>query len=118
MSAEPSPTPTTDVDAIPRIVEGLRRSFASGQTRPLAWRKEQLARLAALTRENADALLGALARDFGKPAIEALLMDVALVTQEADSARRSLDKWTKPEKVGTPLNQRPGSSRLLREPLG
>jgi aldehyde dehydrogenase (NAD+) len=118
MSASPSPSPSTDLERIPRTVEALRRTFATGVTRPLEWRREQLARLAALTRENSDAILGALQRDFGKPAIEALLMDVSIVTAEAEQARKSLAKWTKPEKVATPLNQRPGSSRILREPLG
>jgi aldehyde dehydrogenase (NAD+) len=118
MSASPTPSPSTELDRIPRTVETLRRSFASGVTRPLAWRAEQLGRLAALTRENSDAILGALARDFGKPPIEALLMDVSIVTQEALHARKMLGKWTKPEKVATPMQMKPGSSRLVREPLG
>jgi len=117
--SEPSvSTPTTDLEEIPRRVEALRRSFASGVTRPLAWRREQLSRLAALLRENRDALLGALHRDFGKPPIEALLTDVSIVAAEADQARKQLARWTKPQRVATPLNQRPGRSRLVREPLG
>jgi aldehyde dehydrogenase (NAD+) len=118
VSETSAPTPTSDLGEIPRRVEALRRSFASGVTRPLAWRREQLARLAALARENRDALLGALHRDFGKPPIEALLTDVAIVAAEADQARKQLARWTKPERVATPLSQRPGRSRLVREPLG
>ena len=90
MSEPSAPIPATELERIPRLVERLQRGFASGRTRPLAWRTEQLTRLAALARENRDALIGALQRDFGKPAIEALLTDVAIVAAEADLARKAL----------------------------
>ena len=89
MSEPSAPIPATELERIPRLVERLQRGFASGRTRPLAWRTEQLTRLAALARENRDALIGALQRDFGKPAIEALLTDVAIVAAEADLARKA-----------------------------
>jgi aldehyde dehydrogenase (NAD+) len=118
MSEPSAPIPSTELESIPRLVERLQRGFASGRTRPLAWRSEQLARVAALARENRDALIGALQRDFGKPAIEALLTDVSIVAAEADLARKALPRWTKPERVATPASQRPGRSRLVREPVG
>ena len=118
MSEPSAPIPATELERIPRLVERLQRGFASGRTRPLAWRTEQLTRLAALARENRDALIGALQRDFGKPAIEALLTDVAIVAAEADLARKALARWTKPERVATPASQQPGRARLVREPVG
>ena len=39
-SAPPS-SPSTPVD-IPAVVAGLRKTFASGRTRDVAWRKQQL----------------------------------------------------------------------------
>lgn len=113
-----TPEPATSVDQIPRIVERLRAGFESGRTRPLAWRREQLAAVAALARENQDRLVGALQRDFGKPPIEALLTDVSIVAAEAELARKELRRWTRPERVATPLSQRPGRSRVVRDPLG
>jgi aldehyde dehydrogenase (NAD+) len=118
MSEPSAPTPKTDLERIPRVVERLQAAFASGRTRPLDWRREQLARVAVLARENQEALIGALQRDFGKPAIEALLTDVSIVAAEADLARKALSRWTRPERVATPASQRPGRSRLVREPVG
>ena len=49
-----SPTPSTELDQIPAAVQRLRRTFGSGVTRPLEWRRTQLQRLAALAKELVD----------------------------------------------------------------
>jgi aldehyde dehydrogenase (NAD+) len=119
MSAAPSlPAPSTDLSAIPEITKRLRAAFASGRTRPLAWRREQLERMRAMIVENAEALLQALHADLGKPELEARLADLSLVVGEADLARKNLARWTRPERVATPLAQQPGRARIVREPLG
>lgn len=121
MSAAPATNlaaPHTDVATIPGIVADLRRTFQSGHTKPLAWRREQLARLRALFTENKEALQEALARDLGKPTVEAYVTDIAVVVAEIDLVSKNLAKWTRPEKVSTPINQQPGQSKILREPLG
>ena len=110
--------PHTDVAAIPGIVADLRQTFASGKTKPLAWRREQLGRLRALFTENTEALTEALAHDLGKPVVEAYISDIAIVVAEIDLVVKNLAKWTRPEKVSTPMNQQPGQSKVLREPLG
>ncbi len=112
------PAPHTNVDLIPGRVEQLRRAFASGKTRPLAWREEQLRGIEALCTEGREELLEALAADLGKPALEALTADVAFTVSEAKLARKSLKKWTRPERVKVPLNQKPGRARIVREPRG
>ena len=118
MSAAIQPQPHTDTSLIPDQVERLRASFDTGRTRPLAWRREQLEALAAMMRENDDAFVAALHADFGKPALEAFATDVAIVATEADDARKRLAKWTRPERVSSPLNQQPAKARIVREPLG
>ena len=113
-----SPTPSTELDQIPAAVQRLRRTFGSGVTRPLEWRRTQLQRLAALAKENRDRLVEALQQDFGKPTVEALLTDVAIIAAEATEASKQLKKWMKPERVATPAQQMPGRARVVREPLG
>lgn len=112
------PAPHTDPETIPTVVQRLRRTFGSGVTRPIEWRRTQLDRLAALARENRDVLVEALRNDFGKPAVEALLTDVAIIAAEATAARKQLKKWMKPERIATPAQQQPGRARVVREPLG
>ena len=115
---ESTHAPSTDPAAIPGIVERLRRSFESGKTRPLAWRRAQLERLVNLVDENTDELLAALRADLGKPEIEARVTDVAIVRSEALHAKKMLARWTRPERRKTPMNVQPAKSAILREPLG
>jgi len=71
-----------------------------------------------MLRENTGPLVAALQADLGKPELEALSADLAIVTGEVDVALKNLARWTRPEKVATPLAQQPGRSWIQREPLG
>jgi aldehyde dehydrogenase (NAD+) len=106
------------IDAIPALVESLRATFQSGRTRPLEWRRQQLERLKSLLADNADRLTAALREDLGKPDIEAWATDISIVIGECKLALSSLGRWTQPESVSVPLNQKPGAARIVREPLG
>ena len=109
---------STTIDAIPGLVGSLRTTFQTGRTRPLEWRRQQLGRLKDLLEENADRLTAALQQDLGKPDMEAWATDISIVIGECKLALSSLNRWTQPESVSVPLNQKPGAARILREPLG
>jgi len=112
------PIPVTPIDEIAERVARVRAAFEAGHTRPVAWRLAQLERLKAMIQENGDRLLGALQADLGKPLIEAWTTDLAMVSSEVALVKKGLAKWMKPEKVTTPANVQPGSSKIVREPLG
>ena len=60
----------------------LRQAFRTGKTKPVAYRKEQLAQLAWGQKDNATRLGEALQQDLGRPPIESDLyvsLDVALL---------------------------------------
>jgi aldehyde dehydrogenase (NAD+) len=111
-------TPTTEPSRIPTVVARLRETFDSGRTRPVEWRREQLHRLKAMVEEREGDLLDALAADLGKPRLEGWASDVGIVIAEIDYALRHLARWMKPERVWTPLAQRPGRATIYREPVG
>ena len=113
-----SPEPSSDVTLIPDRVAALRATFETDRTRPLAWRREQIQRVAALIGENGERLVAAMQADLRKPSLEAWAADLAAVTMEAKSTLKALKRWTRPEKVATPIHMRPGRSRIVREPLG
>ena len=98
-------------------VDSLREPVSRGLTRPLAWRRDQLARLTALLDGAEEAILAALAADLGKPPVEAYF-EVVAVRQELRLCQRQLRRWMAPRPVPVPLSQRPGQARLLPEPLG
>ncbi len=117
-TVETTPAGATAVDRIPGIVADLRETFARGHTRSVDWRREQLERMIALIDAHSDELLAALAADLGKPELEARLADLSIVRTEAAVAKKQLAHWMRPEKVRTPLEVQPASSRIVREPLG
>jgi aldehyde dehydrogenase (NAD+) len=105
-------------DDAARTVAGLRATFESGRTRPLAWREAQLDRLQELLVREEAALLDALHADLGKPAIEGWAADIALTRTEARLLRKNLGKWTAPGKARLGVTGLPGTGRIVREPLG
>ncbi len=115
LSSEPQPS--SETAAIPGLVARLRSCFESGRTRPYEWRRAQLTRLLDMLNDHADDFVAALARDFGKPDLEARAADVGQAKTEIQGALRGLRKWMKPENVGPPVPFL-GSSRIYRDPLG
>jgi aldehyde dehydrogenase (NAD+) len=115
---KPAASPNGALRSVPDLVAHLRQTYASGRTRPLAWRREQLERLRLMLVEREADLLGALATDLGKPPTEAWATDIGFVISEIDYVRRHLRSWMRPERVWTPMVARPGKARLLREPYG
>lgn len=110
-------TPTA-VATIPAIVQRARDAFDSGRTRPLSWRRAQLDGMRKLLEDNAEQLLAALAADLGKPAAEGWVTDIGFTIGEIKLLQKNLRKWTRPERVSTPIVALPGSSHRVAEPLG
>jgi aldehyde dehydrogenase (NAD+) len=98
--------------------ERLRTTFATGLTRPLDWRREQLGGLVRLLREDAGALTDAMAADLGKPELEGWLTDVAAVRRDIEGILRHVDAWAAPQRVRVPWRLRPGRAEIVPEPLG
>lgn len=111
----PQPAPAQDPAA---AVATLRRSFDSGLTLPLDWRRSQLKSFQRLLTEGEEELLAAMRSDMGKPAAEARLTDLSFVVTEIDVMLHNLGRWSSPERVPVPLLQRPGRATVVREPLG
>jgi len=115
---ETTPNPSTDIATIAPLVQGLRASFDTGETRPALWRKGQLDQIVRMMDDHAEDFLAALKADLGKPALEARITDVSIVKNEALLAKKQLAAWIRPQRVRTPLEQQPASARILHEPLG
>jgi aldehyde dehydrogenase (NAD+) len=108
--------PSSPIDEIAPLVARLRKTFETGRTKPLAWRRAQLEALIRFAKENSDALVEALQADMGKPELEARAADIGQITQEAKLALKNLNKWTRPQSAGRiPFM---GKSFVVRDPLG
>ncbi|KKI99904.1 aldehyde dehydrogenase family protein [Prochlorothrix hollandica] len=106
------------VDAVIPIIQRQRDFFASGQTRPLPQRLEQLRRLLAALDRHQDPILAAVATDLGKPHLEAYVGEVEAIRSEVRYAIKHLGQWVKPRTVATSLLQFPAQAWIQAEPLG
>lgn len=101
-----------------KILTQQRLFFASGKTKEVAFRIEQLKRLKQLIKEHQEAICQALYADLYKPKFEAYGGEVALCLKEIDYTIKNIDTWTKPKKVPASLMQLPASAKIYPEPLG
>lgn len=101
-----------------RLVARLLESYAAGRTRPLAWRRKQLAALLRLLVEREDELVAALGEDLGRARFEAWATDLRVTALEIEGLHRHLPRWMDPERRKVPWPLRPGRAEIVREPLG
>jgi len=99
-------------------LDRLRRAFNTGRTRPLEWRKAQLAQLVRMLEQHEADFAEALRLDLGKSRFETSLSETGFVISEAQYALRHLEGWIRPKRVGTPLMAQPGRSWIQPEPKG
>jgi len=100
------------------VADQLRATFASGLTRPLAWRRSQLGQLGSMLRTEDGPLTAAMAEDMGKPPIEGWLTEVAAVRRDIEGILHHLDDWASPRRAKVPWQLRPGRAEIVPEPLG
>lgn len=101
---------------IREIISRQRKFLATGKTKEVNFRHEQLQKLKAAIKKSDRAILDALYADLHKPEFEGYF-ELA-VTQDIDYTLKHLKSWVKPKKVKTPLTQFPASACIYPEPLG
>jgi aldehyde dehydrogenase (NAD+) len=101
-----------------QLVSDLRRTFDTGRTRPLAWRKAQLDALLRLLTEQEERLVAAVVSDHRRTHAEAWLGDVLAVRGEIKHVQRNLHKWMRPVRAAVPATLKPGRAWSEFEPRG
>ncbi|KAM7520123.1 hypothetical protein LguiB_019085 [Lonicera macranthoides] len=99
-------------------VREVRKTFRSGKTKGVEWRKSQLRGILKLIDENEDKIFDALQRDLGKHPVEAYRDEVGVLKKSAIYALENIDKWMSPRKGRLPLLFFPAKGQVLPEPLG
>ena len=80
-----------------KIRAELKSTFASGRTKSVAWRQQQLLQLARLVQYNADALAEAIHKDLGKPRFEVFLTEINIIAQRSITCAKEVGEWEKDE---------------------
>ncbi|HEY1970648.1 MAG TPA: aldehyde dehydrogenase family protein [Pseudonocardia sp.] len=114
----PPRRPDATEEQVRQTVARLRATFATGRTRDLKWRLEQLAGVERLLEERESEIADALAADLGRPAHDAWLGDIASTKAESVYARKHLRRWMRRRRTRLPLSMQPGRGFYQYEPLG
>lgn len=118
MSTETIEAPVAIANKYAAHVKAQREFFASGATRSLDFRLEQLRKLKAGIEKNEKALAAALLADLGKSEMEAYATEIDVTKAEIEHISKNLASWMRPQPVGTPLFFFPGNSYTIFEPYG
>ncbi|GAA6056638.1 hypothetical protein JCM3770_006323 [Rhodotorula araucariae] len=108
----------SNVDDIPKAHETVCRTFLTGKTRPIAWRKSQIQQLGLLVQDNEDAFVKALTQDLGRPAFETITAELNPMKAEINEVYRHVEKWAKPQRVKTALTWVAAKPTIYSEPKG
>lgn len=100
------------------IYQAQRSYFATGVTRPLAFRKTQLKALRKAIKRYENEILAALHADMRKSPVEAYGSEIGLLYEEIDHMLAHLRQWMRPVPVSSPLMHYPSGSVIYREPKG
>ncbi|TAH47590.1 MAG: aldehyde dehydrogenase [Treponema sp.] len=100
------------------LVARQRVYFNSGATRPVAFRRVQLDKLARVIRDNEQAILGALHEDLGKTDFEAFTTEILLVLEEIALMKKKVARWARPKRTSAGLFNFPARALEFRDPHG
>ncbi|XP_038615063.1 aldehyde dehydrogenase family 3 member A2 isoform X2 [Tachyglossus aculeatus] len=101
-----------------KIVQRARDAFASGRSRPLKFRIQQLKALQQMIKEKEKEILGAISRDLNKSEYNAYSHEVIGILGEIDLVLEKLPEWAAPEPVKKNLLTMMDEAYIHSEPLG
>ncbi|QXL85715.1 aldehyde dehydrogenase family protein [Comamonas sp. NLF-1-9] len=109
-------TPAEDLE---RLFQAQHRASRAQPDVPLALRRERLLRLRTLIDDHAPVLAAAVQADFGMRSRQLTeVADLFLLRAQLASTLRQLARWSRPQKVRTPLYLQPARAWVQRQPLG
>lgn len=100
------------------ILADLRHFFATGKTKDIDFRIEQLKLLKQAIADNEAAIAKALQADLHKSETESYIGEIGICLEEIKYIIKNIRSWAKPKKVATPITQFLSSARIYYEPLG
>ena len=92
--------------------------FNSGKTNDINFRIDALKKLKQVIKENEDKILDALKKDLGKSNFESYATEVGLVYEEINTHIKNIKRWSKIEKIKSPIVHYPAKSYIYKEPYG
>ena len=110
--------PETSADKIKDLLGRQKAFFQAGGSRGLEKRLTALDGLEKALQARQEDFLQALAKDLGKPTVEAFLAEYYFLLTELRLIRKKLKQWLRPQKVGSPFYFWPCRNEVRWEPHG
>ncbi|SDX03529.1 aldehyde dehydrogenase (NAD+) [Marininema mesophilum] len=104
--------------SIDTLVNEQKTFFHSGNTRPIDFRREQLAHLREWIRTHEAHVMEALKKDLNKSTHEAYATEVGISLKEIRTAIRNVSHWSRPQRVPTSMIHFGAKSWIQPEPYG
>ena len=107
-----------DASRINEILSSQREYFASGETRDIRFRKNALRTLYSGIKAHEREILDALHSDLGKSDFESIMCEIGMTLSEISHMLKNVDKFSKRQRVRTPVAQFAARSFVITEPYG
>ncbi|XP_046388431.1 aldehyde dehydrogenase, dimeric NADP-preferring isoform X3 [Ischnura elegans] len=100
------------------VVQNARRAFASGRTKNVDFRIQQLKKLYQFYKEHTNDMVDALAKDLRKSKQEAMVLEIDYLKNDLLATIDSVKEWAKPEKPSKQFANILDEVVVLKEPYG
>ncbi|MDJ0676051.1 MAG: aldehyde dehydrogenase [Calothrix sp. MO_167.B42] len=100
------------------IIHKQRDFFATGNTRNIDFRIQQLKKLKQIIIDSEESIYQALKLDLSKPIFESFATEIALINKEIEYTIKHLKSWVRAKKAQVPWQLLPASAKIYPEPLG
>ncbi|WP_394778729.1 coniferyl aldehyde dehydrogenase [Undibacterium sp.] len=115
----PTQAPVPAILQAQRLLALQKEAHLADMTPSLDVRLARLAKLKAMTEKHADAIVVAIAQDFGhRSTHESRLAEIMMSLSAIKHTMRHVKQWMKPRRAPTALPYRPAFNRILPQPLG
>lgn len=103
---------------IEQVIKEQRAFFNTHETLQLSFRINSLKKLKRLIIEYQEDILNALKIDLNKSRVESYMSEIGMVLSELDHTLKNIKKWSKTQRVKTPIAQFKAKSYIIKEPFG
>jgi coniferyl-aldehyde dehydrogenase len=102
-----------------RVLDAQKAAFDAERHRPLAERKDDIARLEAVLRERTEDISKAVSADYGRRSSkETLIAETSYLLAAGKHARKHLARWADARPKPLEMTLKPGKAYVRREPKG
>ena len=102
-----------------RLIAAQKAAFLLDMNPPRSVRVDRLNRIEAMLNDHGAAFAAAISADFGtRPDIVTVMAEITPVIAAVRHARKRLARWSKPRSVGVEMAWRPGTAKVIPQPLG